>query len=128
MSRLADFLRIDDSAPLPVYAQLAEELRRAIVAGRWAPGEKIPSVRELAVAVGVNPNTVAKVYDLLVDEGVLRVQRGVGVFVAYVPSPAGRLGEFRDRVERLLRDARAAGVSRAEFDRLVSQAARRVYE
>ena len=127
MIRLDDLIRFDESAPMPVYAQIADELRRAVVAGRWAPGEKVPSVRELAIAIRVNPNTVAKVYDLLVDEGVLRVRRGVGVFVDRVPTPAGRLGEFRDRFERLLRDAQAAGISRAEAERLLGQAARKVW-
>lgn len=122
-----DLIRIDESSAVPVYAQLADEIRRAIVAGRWGAGEKVPSVRELAIAVDVNPNTVAKVYDLLVGERVLRVRRGIGVFVDTVPTPAGRLADMRERLERILRDAQAAGASRAEAERLCAQAMRRVF-
>ena len=74
-------LKVDAHNPLPLYAQLERSLRAAIARGELAEGEQLPTVRQLAVDLRVNANTVARVYAELEREGVLATQRGVGTFV-----------------------------------------------
>ena len=96
----------------PVYVRLREVIADAILAGRYADGDPLPSVRALAAEQGANPLTVAKAYQGFQDEGFIVVKRGVGMFVA--PGAAARLRtdqrsdfianewpEIRDRMARL---------------------------
>src|SRR3954453_24186624 len=73
---------IDTRDPTPIYAQLDRALRAAIATGRLTSGDQLPTVRQLAVELKVNANTVAKVYGELERAGVLETRRGVGTFVA----------------------------------------------
>jgi GntR family transcriptional regulator len=68
--------------PKGIYLQIADQLRDRILQGEWNEGERIPSIRELAVTVGVNPNTVTKSYQELTDRQIIENQRGLGYFVA----------------------------------------------
>lgn len=68
--------------PKGIYLQIADQVRDRILRGEWPPGERIPSIRELAVDIGVNPNTVTKSYQALVEQHVIENQRGLGYFVA----------------------------------------------
>jgi GntR family transcriptional regulator len=68
--------------PKGIYQQIADQMRDRIVQGEWQEGERIPSIRELAVEIGVNPNTVTKTYQSLTDHDVIETQRGRGYFVA----------------------------------------------
>lgn len=74
--------QIDRASPLPVYVQLAEQIRLLIHRGALGPGDPLPTVRELAVALSLNANTVTRVYRELQQEGLLRLERGLGTFVA----------------------------------------------
>jgi GntR family transcriptional regulator len=65
-----------------IWMQIAQQIATRIMAGEWPPGERIPSVRELAAEIQVNPNTVARSVTFLQDEGVIVNQRGIGYFVA----------------------------------------------
>jgi DNA-binding transcriptional regulator YhcF (GntR family) len=65
-----------------IYEQIVEYIENQVLAGTWQPDDRIPSVRELAVELGVNPNTVQRSFALLQDEGAIYNQRGVGYFVA----------------------------------------------
>lgn len=73
---------VDQTDKTPVYAQLERAIRSAIAAGRLVVGDQLPTVRQLAVELRVNANTVAKVYAFLERAGVLETRRGVGTFVA----------------------------------------------
>ena len=66
----------------PIYIQIADNLCERILSGAFQPGSRIPSVREWGASIGVNPNTVARSYDLLADRKVIFNQRGIGFFVA----------------------------------------------
>lgn len=66
----------------PIYMQISELVYENILSKRWKTDEKIPSVRELAVSIEVNPNTVMKTYSFLQDKGIIYNQRGVGFFVS----------------------------------------------
>jgi GntR family transcriptional regulator len=100
----------------PVYVRLREVIADAILAGRFADGDPLPSVRALAAEEGANPLTVAKAYQGFQDEGLIVVKRGVGMFVA--PGARTRLREseravfvreewplIRERMKRLGLDA-----------------------
>lgn len=69
------------SQPKGIYQQIADQIRDRILAGEWLDGERIPSIRELAVSIGVNPNTVTKSYQALLDREIIENQRGLGYFV-----------------------------------------------
>jgi DNA-binding transcriptional regulator YhcF (GntR family) len=65
-----------------IYVQIADLMCENILSGAWAPGERIPSIRETAEASQVNPNTVVRTYGYLEDRGIIRNQRGVGFFLS----------------------------------------------
>src|SRR5438105_4076806 len=102
--------QIDTQDPTPIYAQLDRAIRFAIVTGRLREGDRLPTVRQLAVDLRVNANTVARVYAELERAGVLETRRGAGTFVSGRPSESAQL---RDRTRAL----------RALADSLIAEAA-----
>jgi GntR family transcriptional regulator len=106
---------IDPADQTPIYAQLERGLRAAIAAGRLRIGDQLPTVRQLAVDLRVNANTVARVYAALERDGVLETRRGVGTFVGATPTRARSARETERRlrafVVRVLAEADAAGFS-----------------
>ncbi len=68
--------------PRSIYLQIADQIRDRILQGEWEAGERIPSIRELAIELGVNPNTVTRSYQALLDWGIVANQRGRGYFVS----------------------------------------------
>jgi GntR family transcriptional regulator len=76
------FIQIDPTRPLSIFAQIMEGIRLAIATGRLQSGERIPSMRDLAVEIRVNPNTVARAYMELERAGVIESRRGMGYFVS----------------------------------------------
>ena len=67
---------------LSIYLQIADYMYERILSGDWSDGERIPSIRDMAVQLEVNPNTVTRTYTLLQEEGTLENQRGIGYFTA----------------------------------------------
>lgn len=93
---------VDPKDPTPLYAQLERAIRTAIATGKLEPGARLPTVRQLAVELHVNANTVAKVYAALERTDVVETQRGVGTFVRTTPSPSA-VTENREReLERVI--------------------------
>lgn len=81
----------------PIYLQIAEFVSEKILLKEWKPDERIPSVRELAISLQVNPNTVMRTYEFLQQKDIIYNQRGVGLFVsenAYKSALTYRRGEF----------------------------------
>ena len=109
---------IDPRDSTPLYAQLERGLRAAIASGRLTAGDQLPTVRQLAVELRVNANTVARVYSDLERAGVLETRRGVGSFVRATAAQARTPNEHQRRlrafVTRVLGDAALAGVSPQE--------------
>jgi GntR family transcriptional regulator len=97
----------------PIYAQLERGLRAAIATGRLHPGDQLPTVRQLAVDLSVNANTVARVYGELERAGVIETRRGVGSFISATPAQAHPPREHERRLRafatRVLADADRAG-------------------
>ncbi|MGE5244880.1 MAG: GntR family transcriptional regulator [Betaproteobacteria bacterium] len=104
---------IDPRDPTPIYAQLERGLRAAIATSRLRPGDQLPTVRQLAVELQVNANTVARVYAELERAGVIETKRGVGSFISATPAqahpPRDRDRRLRAFATRILADAEAAG-------------------
>jgi GntR family transcriptional regulator len=109
---------IDPTDPMPLYAQLERAIRVAIATGRLGVGARLPTVRQLAVDLHVNANTVAKVYGELERAGVLETRRGVGTFVQAVGDGAvpraERLRQLGALADRYLADAVALGFTAEE--------------
>jgi len=96
----------------PIWKQIEEGMRRMIALGSLKPGDAVPSVRDLARDLRVNPNTVARAYQRLTDAGVFAVKRGEGTFVADEPvqiKRAERNGTLRDAAVRYAGAAIAVG-------------------
>ena len=74
--------RISTGSTTPIYRQLIDQIRLVILRGRLAPGDRLPSVRSLALRLVINPNTVARAYGELARDGVIESQQGKGYFVA----------------------------------------------
>ena len=72
---------IDPDSGVPIYLQISRNIKRSIALGSLRDGEQVPSVREVAETLTVNPNTVAKAYQLLEREGIVATRQGIGTFV-----------------------------------------------
>ena len=99
----------------PIYAQLERGLRAAIAAGRLRAGDQLPTVRQLAIELQVNANTVARVYAALERASIIETKRGVGSFISATPTQAHPRREHDRRIRafvtRVLADAESAGLS-----------------
>ncbi len=65
----------------PIYIQIANEFCKNIILGKWQPNERIPSVRDMAVTLEVNPNTIVRTFDFLQNKEIIFNKRGIGYFV-----------------------------------------------
>jgi GntR family transcriptional regulator len=111
--------KVDSTSPTPIYAQLDRSIRAAIATGQLEPGAQLPTVRQLAVDLAVNANTVARVYAQLERDGMLETRRGVGTFVRESPSPqaarAHRERELRELIRHFVGDAALLGFTLSEL-------------
>lgn len=126
---MEDRFHINAEDPTPLYAQLERAIRFAIATERLRVGEQLPTVRQLAVELKINANTVAKVYAELERAGVVETRRGIGTFVrarqtagALRQMKSDRQRELRQLAERILAEAHALGFSLDEvIEHLQSQ-------
>ena len=103
---------INPSDPAPIWRQIEEGVRRLIALGALRPGAAVPSMRDLARDLRVNPNTVARAYTRLIESGVLTVRRGEGTYVADQPAQpkkSERHEALRDGATRYASTAIAVG-------------------
>ena len=99
----------------PIYVQIGENVRRLMALGELNPGEKLPSARELAQVLGVNPNTVVHAYQMLEIEGIIETRRGLGTFVrADAPVTATKQEMLEKAARRYANEVQALGVSQEE--------------
>ena len=107
----------------PIYSQIVDGFRAQITSGVLTPGEKLPSVRELALSAGVNPNTVQKAFDTLEAQGILLSQRGSGWYVSENVSAAKQALEqlLLQKTEEYFSAMQALGMTAEETRRYVAQ-------
>lgn len=112
------FDTIDARSPVPLYEQIAARLRLAIAGQELATGEALPSVRQLAATLRVNPATVVQAYRELEGEGYVELRHGAGTFVRPLTTQrreSERTKQVRALVQRLLADAAKLGVGAREL-------------
>jgi GntR family transcriptional regulator len=117
MNELAALFAISPGSPEPIYRQLVGQVQRRVASGQWPPGTEMPSVRELALALALNPMTVSKALSLLEAEGVLVRRRGLTMVVAE-GAVAQRSEEeaaalLRPTLQRAAAEARQLGLSQS---------------
>ena len=115
------FLRIDAANGVPIYLQIAKEVKHSRAVGSLRPGEQLPSVREIALQITVNPNTVAKAYRELESQGIVETRRGTGTFVSTEVAGLSKEETSRviaDLIDRALDEARHLQMSEDELMRL----------
>jgi len=113
-------ISIEDGDPRPIYVQIVDEIRRAVVVGALKPHDPLPSVRRLATRLGVNPNTVQLAYRELQRHNVVYKRRGLGTFVAprthdAAPGEAERQDFAAAIARRAIRDAYRHGVTASQL-------------
>lgn len=123
------WIRVDTTSSEPVYEQIVRQVTYAVARGEYRPGDRLPSVRQLATELLVNPNTVAKAFRELERNGLTYPRKGDGVFVAE------RAGEICERLRReevvgriaeALRDAAHSGLPAQELRRIIEMELRTV--
>lgn len=97
---MIDF-RLDARSGVPIYRQIQDQIRYAVVAGQLQPGEQLPTIRALAVELSVNPNTVIKAYSELEREGILTTEQGSGTFVTGQATTKLSAGDRRAKLDSL---------------------------
>jgi GntR family transcriptional regulator len=121
------FINIDPSSGLPIYLQIAQQIKTSVAMGRLQPEEPLPSVRQLAVELAVNPNTVARAYLDLEIEGVIYKRQGAGTFVSSQGVRVSK-SERRRVLNELLEKALVEGVNLGLSERELRDAFEHVLE
>ena len=112
------YLEVNLTSPVPAYQQIMDQIRALVSGGTLPPGRPLPSVRQLAEELGVNPNTVAKAYQLLEVEGTILTVRRRGAFVGEGSSGRAALAKGKrvaEVVDRLLDEVRRLGVGKEDI-------------
>ena len=112
------FENIDPRSPTPLWGQIAARVRVAVASGDLRPGEALPSVRELAKRLRVNPATVAQAYRELAVEGFVETRHGAGTFILEVPQPRKALERrlrASDLIQKMLEEGARLGISGREL-------------
>lgn len=116
------YFHIDYNSSQPIYQQVIEQIKLTIVNGGLKPGERMPSIRELAKTLKINPTTAAKIYNELAHEGVLVLRQGQGAFVA--PKVVSLASEEIQRIvaehaRKMLVEGLRFGLTREEIDLII---------
>ena len=121
--------RIESSSGLPITRQLVDQIAMAYASGELTPGQRLPSVRELARELAVNQNTVLRVYERLTAAGLLERRHGDGTYVADHPSRAGLKSQLKaqravldDDLRQVVRRAEALGINAGALHDLLDDA------
>lgn len=119
-------LHISANDGVPIYLQIVNQVKYLVASGRLAPGEELPPIRVLAERLLINPNTVARAYRLLEQEGVVTKRSTAGTYVSDAGSPLARRERLKiltERIDALLAEADQLNVGVEEVVQLVRQRA-----
>lgn len=118
------WLEINPRSSTPIYQQVVDGVKELVARGILIPGERMPTVRELAVELSLNPNTIAKAYQRLEQEGIIETMRSRGTFVAgrteVLDMEAARQ-QLVDLVEKVLVEAYHLGLNREDIKQLIEE-------
>ncbi|MCL2761868.1 MAG: GntR family transcriptional regulator [Treponema sp.] len=124
-STISFFLDMGDGTP--IYRQIIRQIEHAVLSGRLKTGDKLPTIRSLAVELKANPNTIAKAYGELEIRGILETQVGSGTYISGKKpgKESGRKNEgperkIRELVGRFIRDMQGLGVEKRELARVIT--------
>src|ERR1700722_7332680 len=116
--------RLDGSSGVPPYLQLVQQVRQSLLLGYLRPGDRLPTVKEVAVNLAINPNTVVKAYRQLEHEGLVAGRPGQGTFITGTPAeaspPAAASKALRRSLQGWLAAAAAAGLSEDAITALIA--------
>jgi GntR family transcriptional regulator len=115
-------IRLDPRSGTPIYNQIVDQIKHLIAAKKLKPDDQLPTVRQLAMELRVNPNTVARAYAQLAEEGLISTQQGRGTYVLDHPPPPDqskiRREKLRALVESFLSEAARLGYSSDEVEKV----------
>jgi GntR family transcriptional regulator len=118
-------LEISPSSGVPIYRQLMEQIRRMVASNHLSPGDALPSVRQVANHLAVNPMTISKAYSLLEAEGLLERQRGKGMIVSTQQPSSLSLEErvtlLKPSVDKLISEARQLDIDKETLINQINQ-------
>ena len=119
-------LTVDPRSGVPIYLQVIEQVKRSVALGILAAGEQLPTVKQLALDLTINPNTVAKAYRELERDGVIETAAGRGSFVrgngAAASSKAAAADVARSAMDAAIREAKSVGLARNDVSSIASDA------
>ncbi len=116
---------VDTHSGVPIYKQIVRQIEKGIMAGLLKPGDQLPTVREVALELTINPNTVARAYRELEHAGLIESIQGRGSFIAAdLPRPSGGDKEMIiiEKIEELLREARQLNISPDKLEKMFKKA------
>ena len=119
INTLIHMFAIKLNSGIPIYRQVVDEIVRQIDRGQLLKGDLLPSVRQLATELGVNPMTVSKAYSLLESNSVVERKRGVGMIV--IKKAEKPIEYLRPTIERLVADAQHLGLSNTQLNKLIKE-------
>jgi len=114
---------LDQNEDVPIYRQIIKQIEYAVLSGRLKSGDRLPTIRSLAVELKTNPNTIAKAYGELEIRGILETQVGSGTYISDknpTPEEEGPERKIRELVGRFIKDMRDLGVEKRELARVIA--------
>lgn len=122
--------QLDFRSEAPIYEQIVEQVRNRIHSGLLKPGDQLPTVRQLALDLRVNFNTIARAYRILDEAGMISTQQGRGTYILEMPGPENgqrlRQATLDQLAEDAVRDALRLGYARDEIEEAIRRALKRV--
>jgi len=116
---------VDTRSGVPIYKQIVQQIEKGIMGGLLKPGDQLPTVREVALELTINPNTVARAYRELEHGGLIESIQGRGSFIAAdLPRPTVEDKEtiIKEKIEELVREARQLNISPAKLEKMFKNA------
>lgn len=116
-------MQLNFNSPKPIYLQMVDEVKRALARGELSPGDKIPSHKEQAQILQVNPNTVQRAYQEMEREGLTETLRGQGTFIRNDPAMLNdiRTGMAHAAVRQFVEELQGLGIKPEEMERLLRE-------
>jgi GntR family transcriptional regulator len=114
---------LDNGSGVPVYRQIINQIENAVVSGRMVVGDRLPTIRSLAVSLKINPNTIAKAYNELEIRGILETQVGSGTYISNKKPEVvdARQKRLREVAERFLGETAELGAGKDEVIKLLNE-------